>query len=194
MPKLTEILGEAYSQIPKEIKSKYRDMDLVDSSNYIIREKYNSLKTDIENELNIANKTIEELKKNNKGNEELKNRIDQYEKDYKKLKRDSEKEIGEMQFNYALEKALNKSGAKNSKAIKALINTEKIKLEGESIIGLDEQLKNLKASDPYLFAENKIITPKPGDGISTPGGSSLAVKIAKKRNKQVQNSYENMWK
>lgn len=184
MPKLNEILGEAYSGIPEEIKSKYRDVDLVDSSNYIIREEYNSLKTDIENELKIANKTIEEFQ----------NKLDKYEKDYEKLKKDSEKKIGEIQFNYALEKALNKSGAKNSKAIKALIDNEKVKLEGESIIGLDEQLKNLKTSDPYLFAENKIVTPKPGDGTSTPGGSSLAVKIAKERNKKVQNSYKNMWK
>jgi hypothetical protein len=165
MPKLSEILGEAYSKIPEEIKNKYEDIDLVDSSSYVDKE-----------------------------NEDLQNKIYQYEKDYKKLKEDSQNKISEMKFDYALEEALNKSGAKNSKAIKALLDTGKIKLDGESIIGLDEQLKNLKTSDPYLFAENKIVTPKPGDGISTSGESSLVTKIAKERNKQVKNPYKNMWK
>ncbi|AZV57933.1 phage scaffolding protein [Clostridium sp. AWRP] len=197
MPKLSEILGETYFQIPDGIKNKYKDIDLVDSSSCIDKEEYNSLETtkiDIENQLKTANKTIEELKKDNRDNKKLQNIIDQYEKSYKKLKEDSEKKIAEMQFNYALEKALNKSGAKNSRAVKALLDVEKIKLEGESLIGLDKQLKNLKVSDPYLFAENKIVTPKPGDGTSTPGEKYLASQIAKERNKKVKNPYENMWK
>ncbi|HIG0360400.1 TPA: phage scaffolding protein [Clostridium sporogenes] len=196
MPKLNEILGESYSQIPEDIKTKYKDIDLVDSSSCVTKEKYNSLETtknDIEGQLKTANTTIKDLKKNNEGNEELQNKIEQYEKDYKKLKEDSDKKIADMQFNYAIEKALGKAGAKNSKAVEALLDREKIKLDGETLIGLDEQLTGLKTSDPYLFGEDKISSPKPGDGKSDPGDSDLATKIAEERNKQIQNPYEKLW-
>ncbi|QBD86000.1 phage scaffold protein, partial [Clostridium tetani] len=35
MPKLSEILGEHFKQIPEDLQKKYKDIDLVDSSNYI---------------------------------------------------------------------------------------------------------------------------------------------------------------
>nr|DAQ80570.1 MAG TPA: minor structural protein [Inoviridae sp.] len=34
MPNLSEILGDAYKNIPEDVQKKYKDIDLVDSSNY----------------------------------------------------------------------------------------------------------------------------------------------------------------
>ena len=60
-----------------------------------------------------------------------------------------------MQFNHALEGALKGANVRNAKAVKALLNLENIKIDGEAIIGLNEQLEALKESDSYLFAEEQ---------------------------------------
>ena len=44
-------------------------------------------------------------------------------------------------------------GAKNIKAIKALIDMEQVKLEDGDLVGFDTQIEALKESDSYLFEE-----------------------------------------
>ncbi len=147
MPKLNEILGEAYSQIPEELQTKYKDVDLVNSKQYITKDKFNTLNE----QLKTANTTITDLKKSNKDNEELQTKVTDYETKVK----DYEKKIQDMQFNYALEGALKGANVRNTKAVKALLNLEGIKLEGESLIGLNEQIETIKKSDSYLFTEEQ---------------------------------------
>ncbi|MGJ0848322.1 phage scaffolding protein [Tissierella praeacuta] len=147
MPKLSEILGTSFEQLPEELKTKYKDVDLVDSSNYVDKNKFDTL----EEQLKTANTTINDLKKDNKDNEGLQTKVTDYEK---KLE-DYEKQIKDMQFNYALEGALTTANVRNIKAVKALLNLENVKLDGETILGLTEQLESLKESDSYLFAEEQ---------------------------------------
>ncbi|CBZ04414.1 scaffold protein [Clostridium botulinum H04402 065] len=147
MPKLNEILGEAYSQISEELQTKYKDVDLVDSSIYVAKDKFNALNE----QLKTANTTITDLKKSNKDNEDLQTKVTDYETKVK----DYEKKIQDMQFNYALEGALKSANVRNTKAVKALLNLEGIKLEGESLIGLNEQIEAIKKSDSYLFTEEQ---------------------------------------
>lgn len=47
--------------------------------------------------------------------------------------------------------ALANAGAKNPKAVIALLDLSKVSLDGENLIGLTDQLEALKTSDPYLF-------------------------------------------
>ncbi|RXM70849.1 phage scaffolding protein [Clostridium tetani] len=196
MPKLSEILGEHFKQIPEDIQKKYKDVDLVDSSNYIEKSKFDSINNqinDLQTQIKERDNQLKDLSSKTGNNEELKKQIEELQSKNKIAKEEYEGKISKMKFDYTLEKALNKAGAKNSKAVMALLNAEKIKLDGESLIGLDEQLTSLKTSDPYLFGDNKITSPKPGDGSSTPGESNLATKIAEERNKQMQNPYETLW-
>ncbi|WMJ79543.1 phage scaffolding protein [Clostridium sp. MB40-C1] len=165
MPKLSEILGELYSQIPQELQEKYKDVDLVDSSSYVAKGKFDTLNE----QLKTANTTINDLKKSNKDNEALQTKVGDYETKVKNY----EKKIQDMQFNYALEGALKGANVRNTKALKALLNLENVKLDGESLIGLKDQLDSLKESDSYLFAEeqqNKFSGIKPTDGTRTPQG------------------------
>ncbi|MBU5486479.1 phage scaffolding protein [Clostridium sp. MSJ-11] len=196
MPKLSEILGEAYSQIPEDIQKKYKDVDLVDSSGYVEKSKFDGVNNqinDLQTQIKERDKQLKDLSTKTGDNEELKKQIEELQSKNNTAKEEYEGKISKMQFDYALEKALGKAGAKNSKAVMALLNAEKIKLDGESLIGLDEQLTSLKTSDPYLFGDNRITSPMPGDGSSTPGESNLATKIAEERNATVSNPYENLW-
>ena len=39
MPKLSEILGDSFTQIPEDLQKKYKDIDLVNSSDYVEKSK-----------------------------------------------------------------------------------------------------------------------------------------------------------
>ena len=129
-----------YGKSVKEIKEK---ADKAESAEAQIE--------DYKQQIKDRDKQLTDLEGKAKGNEDL-------EAEIKKLKADNETATTELQakldkqiYDFALEKALTKANVRNPKAIKALLNTETIKLDGETLLGLDDQLEAVKKSDPYLF-------------------------------------------
>lgn len=123
--------------------------------------------TDLQTQLDTANKTIKERDKqletlkNSTGNiEELKKQIETLQNDNKVADEEHAKEIKKIKVENALNNALNAANAKNSKAVKALLELgEDVELEEDGKIkGLDEKIKALKKSDGYLFEEVKKTT------------------------------------
>ncbi|WP_199775443.1 phage scaffolding protein, partial [Microbulbifer pacificus] len=76
---------------------------------------------------------------------------------------------------------------KNVKAIKALLDMDTIKLDGDALKGLDEQLNSLKENESYLFEqeETQPNSPQIVTGGNPNGGSNngdddpFAAKLAK---------------
>jgi hypothetical protein len=62
-------------------------------------------------------------------------------------------ELEKTKLNYTLENRLIKEGAVNAKAVGALLDSSKIKIEDGKISGLDEQITALKESDPWAFGK-----------------------------------------
>lgn len=62
-----------------------------------------------------------------------------------------EKQIREQRFSFALERAAATAQARNVKAVVALMDTSKISLDGDDLIGVETQIAAIKRSDPYLF-------------------------------------------
>lgn len=158
MPKLNEIIGEeAFKALPDGVKNKHKDTDFVDSTGYVEK-----------SELDTANKTIKQYKKDiakrdtdltdlqdkAKGNEDLTAEIERLKEENKNTTKDYEAKLEKLNFDTKLDKALSGAKAKNPKTVKALLNIENLKLDGEDIIGLKEQLEGLKESDGYLFNED----------------------------------------
>ena len=104
-------------------------------------------KEDVDTQLETANTTIEDLKNSNKSNEDLQTKVTEYEGQIETLKEQS----ADIQKQSAIELSLVKNGARNPKAVKALLDVEKVELTDEGIKGLEEQLGALKESDAYLF-------------------------------------------
>lgn len=123
------------------------DIDSIMAENGKDVEKAKADYEDVKTQLETANATITDLKKNNVDNEKLQNKVTEYETEIAKLKDEAAKK----DFNYRLEDALKGSKAKNLKALKALLDMDKVKLEGDKFTGLEEQLTALKESDAYLF-------------------------------------------
>ena len=69
----------------------------------------------------------------------------------KQAAEDYEKQLKEQRFAFAIERAVANADARNVKAVVALLDKTKISLDGENLIGFDEQVAALKKSDPFLF-------------------------------------------
>ena len=118
-------------------------------------------------DLDTANETLKQYKKDIakrdkdlldlqgkvKDNEELNTEIETLKKANQKASEDYETKLNQINFDTKFEKALGAYKPKNAKALKALLDMEKVKLDGENFLGLEDQVKALKESDAYLFGE-----------------------------------------
>ena len=149
--------------------------------NAIPKDKYNETaeaKKRLETDLAARDAQLEELKKAAGTSEELKKQIETLQADNKKAGEEWQAKLSKMQLDFAVERALAAAKAKNPKAVKALLDMEKVKLDGEQLLGLDEQLKELQKSDAYLFGDS---TPsRVGSGTNPPGAGSAEVNPWKK--------------
>lgn len=119
---------------------------------YVTKEEYDVLQGQVkvhEDKAKELSKTVKELQKDVDASEALKLKLDDLEG---KLS-DKDKEIEKVKFDYKLEAKMKEVGAKNIKAIKALIDMEQVKLEEGELTGFDTQIEALKESDGYLFEE-----------------------------------------
>ncbi|SHI90254.1 Phage minor structural protein GP20 [Clostridium amylolyticum] len=165
MEELLKKLGYTDEQIQKIIGG-MKENKIFTTTEEKIEERYNKLKEQkaaLDEQINTANATIEDLKKNNTDNNTLQTKVKEYEDKVS----DYEKKISDMQFNYAVDGALKGANVKNIKAVKALLNMENVKLDGENIIGLSDQVEALKKSDTYLF-ETTVSGNEPRDGKNNP--------------------------
>lgn len=110
-------------------------------------EKLKKQKDEIQNDLDTANALVENLKETNKSNEDLQQQVNDYKNQIEILN----SQRTEDQKNNAIEMALKDAKALNTKAAKALLDIEKIKLTDNGVEGLNDQLEALRKSDAYLF-------------------------------------------
>jgi len=141
---------------------------------FIPKDKYNEVaeaKKKLETDLAARDTQLEELKKAAGTSEELKKQIEALQADNKKAGEEWQAKLAQMQLDFAIERALAAAKAKNAKAVKALLDMEKVKLDGEQLLGLEDQLKALQQSDPYLFGDSG----KVGGGTNPPGAGNPEV-------------------
>jgi myosin heavy subunit len=108
---------------------------------------------ELQGQLKDRDKQLSELSKKAKDSEELQATIAELQETNKKTAQEYTDKLSKQTFDYALEKALTGAQARNPKAVKALLNTDSIKIDGDKLLGLEDQLKALKESDSYLFGE-----------------------------------------
>lgn len=135
----------------------------------------------------LSNK-IEDLKANNANVEELTKQIE-------KLKSDNEnatKQLNAQKLDFAVTSTIKDFGAKNAKAVKALLNHDDIRFDSKgNLTGLEEQLKSLKESDSYLFADDQPAS-KPIQAFPTgnPASSTEPVSLAQKIAIRMKNAHD----
>lgn len=119
--------------------------------------------TELNTQLAARNADIEELKKvDAKGLQtKLSELQDKYDNETKELTAKLQKQSLDSKIDFALTTAK----AKNLTAVKALLKHEEIKLDGDKLLGFDDQLQSVIKDNPYLFGEAEK-NPAPGAGAS----------------------------
>ena len=106
-------------------------------------------------------KTLEEDKKKveDEYNNFKKGSISQadYEAKKQEIENNSKAEIEKVRLESKIDLAINNAKAKNVKSVKANLDLEKIKLDGDKLLGFDDQIEALKKSDAYLFEIDKSV-------------------------------------
>ena len=74
-----------------------------------------------------------------------------YETKKKEIEDNSKAEIEKVRLESKIDLAINNAKAKNVKSVKANLDLDKIKLDGDKLLGFDDQIEALKKSDSYLF-------------------------------------------
>lgn len=135
-------------------------------------------------------KQLEELKKSTGDNEELKKQIEQLQADNKAAKDKYEADIKKMAKDSIDAQLLAENGAKNAKAVIALLDAVDDKLEGDAYKAARlAQIQELQKSESYLFNTTSEQPPKPsgatpaGSGSNTPPGaaSTFEARLAEAR-------------
>ncbi len=104
-------------------------------------------------------KTLEDDKKKveNEYNNFKKGSISQadYEAKKKEIEDNSKAEIEKVRLESKIDLAISNAKARNVKSVKANLDLNKIKLDGDKLLGFDDQIEALKTSDAYLFEIDK---------------------------------------
>jgi hypothetical protein len=106
---------------------------------------------ELTNQLSDRDNQLKDLSKKAEGNEDLQKQIEQLQETNKQTAKEYQEKLDKQAFDFKLSEALSDAKAKNPKAVKALLDKETIKLDGDKLLGLEEQLKSLQESDGYLF-------------------------------------------
>ena len=154
MAKLSEILGDKYNTLSEDIKIKYKDIDLVDSSKYVEKTKFDEVKQakkQLEADVKDRDTQLETLKKSAGDNATLKQQIEQLQNDNKKKDEEYQAELKDLKLTNAIKLAITDS-AQDIDLVTGLIDKSKLILsEDGKVTGLDEQITGLKESKSFLF-------------------------------------------
>ena len=106
---------------------------------------------------------LENIKKSSGDNEELKKQIDDLQKENQNAKETYKSEVKELKMSTAIKLALGET-AQDTELVTGLFDKSKLILADDGkVTGLEEQIKSIKESKPFLFKETKLDTDqKPG--------------------------------
>ncbi len=131
----------------------------------------------LQKSLKERDKQLADLQKAAAGNEDLQKQIAELQQQNAEQTRAHKAEMQQLRLDNAIDGALTAAGAKNNKAVRALLDLPKVKLgEDGKLAGFDEQLAALQKSDGYLFAAasgNTMRGFQPGASGSVPPGQSV---------------------
>lgn len=99
---------------------------------------------------------LKDLQEKAKNGDDLQQTISDLRQANEDREKERQKEINDLKFNHNLENKLRDVGARNVKAVRALLDSENLKFNDEEneVIGLQDQLEKLRESDSYLFADS----------------------------------------
>lgn len=131
--------------------------------NAVPKDAYNATaeaKKKLEMDLADRDKQLEELKKTAGASEDLKKQIEQLQADNKKKDEEYQAQLKDLTLTNAIKLAV-AGKVHDEDLVAGLIDKGKLVIDGDKVVGLEDQLKSLQESKAFLF--------KPADGDEKPG-------------------------
>lgn len=129
-------------------------MDSLDG-NFVTKARFNEVNEEnktLKQSVADRDKQLEDLKKSSGDNAELKKQIETLQQQNADQKKAHDAEMAQLKLDNAIDAALTAAGAKNIKAVRAMIDTSKMKLgEDGTVEGLSDAIKAVQKSDSYIF-------------------------------------------
>ena len=129
-------------------------MDSLDG-NFVTKTRFNEVNEEnktLKQSVADRDKQLEDLKKSSGDNAELKKQIETLQQQNADQKKAHDAEMAQLKLDNAIDAALTAAGAKNIKAVRAVIDTSKMKLnEDGTVEGLPDAIKAVQKSDSYMF-------------------------------------------
>lgn len=142
--------------------------------------------TDLENDIKTKDATIADLQTKADKVDGLNQQISQLEADKTKLTTDLDTKVSQLQKGHAIEGGIRDAKGKNVKAIRALLDEDKITYENGELNGLTEQLDALKSAEDSAMLFGAVQAPSGtspahsnGNGGAVPPSATFADAVAK---------------
>lgn len=134
----------------------------------------------LKTQLAEANAAIESFKKLDVDG--IRAAADEWKTKAEQAERAAAEQVAQLRFDHALDRALAEAKAKNTQAVRALLDLDDLKLaEDGTIRHLDDQLAKIRESDAYLFESDAPPPPRFVASASNGGGISDAVLAAARK-------------
>lgn len=150
-----EDLGLSKEQVDAVIKINGAD---IENAKSVSAAEIKNLETEVsglKTQVSDRDKQLETLKATAGDNEALKTQIADLQAENTKTKEAHESEMTQLKVDFAVEKALTSAGAKNLKAVRALLELEDAKFDKEgNVKGLAEQIEKLTTGEDTKFLFN----------------------------------------
>lgn len=138
-------LGLSEEQITGVFKLNGLAIEGLKSTNSVLEKENEQLK----GQITEANEKIEGFKKLDI--ETIKKEAEEYKTKFEKANSENEEALNQVKLEFDIEKAVLKSGARNEKAVKSLLDVEELKTSKNFKDDLEKQIKNLQEKESYLF-------------------------------------------
>lgn len=129
-----------------------KDVTSIKASNEQLQTQVDELTTQVGD----RDKQLKKLEKAAGDNVELQKEIADLREKNEKQANEWQTKISEQSKNFSISNALRDAGAKNVKAVTALLDMDKVSVDDNgNLIGLSDQVKALQETDAYLFAQKQ---------------------------------------
>ena len=146
-------LGISEDQAAKAAEASKKELE-----SYVPKTDYdatNQAKGQLEKDIKDRDKQLEDLKKNSGDNAELKKQIETLQNENKAAMEKNEADMKELKLSTAIKLTVAES-AQDADLVTGLFDKSKLILSDDGkVTGLEEQLKTIKESKPFLFKEEK---------------------------------------
>lgn len=155
MKNIYEILTEIGVEIPEDKKTSLDEAMRTNYKTITEVQKIVSARDNYKGQLTTAQNALKEFE--NVNVDELQGKIKTLTADLAKRDSDYQAKIADMEFDSTLNKALSDNGAKNVKAVKALLDVKALRESKNQAEDINKAIEGIKTDNDYMFTSSEPI-------------------------------------